>query len=122
MTTPTFRDSYEKLQRHAETLRNQREPDLDNLLNIVNESVAAYKVCKSRIDAVEQALEQALSGAGVEAAGGDGRADDAGAGAEGGDVAGDPRVRAGAPRPATAAPQARRPPTTFTDDDSDIPF
>lgn len=68
MTTTTFRDAYGVLQRHAETLRNQQEPNIDDLLNIVNESVSAYKVCKKRIDAVEKALEQALGNVGVESA------------------------------------------------------
>jgi exodeoxyribonuclease VII small subunit len=57
----SFRDNFNVLQRHAETLRNQREPNIDDLLTIVTESVAAYKVCVQRIDAVEQALEQALA-------------------------------------------------------------
>ncbi|MCE2658838.1 MAG: ATPase [Rubrivivax sp.] len=57
----SFRDNFSVLQRHAETLRNQREPNIDDLLTIVTESVAAYKVCTQRIDAVEQALEQALA-------------------------------------------------------------
>lgn len=65
MTTETFRTAYGTLQKNADLLRNQREPDLDNLLEVVTQSVAAYKVCKQRIDAVEQALEQALSGAGL---------------------------------------------------------
>ena len=69
MTTTTFRDAYGVLQRHAETLRNQQEPNIDDLLNIVNESVSAYKVCKKRIDAVEKALEQALGNVGVDSAG-----------------------------------------------------
>jgi exodeoxyribonuclease VII small subunit len=54
------------LQRHSESLRNQREPNIDDLLTIVTESVDAYKVCKERIDAVEKALEQALGGTSVE--------------------------------------------------------
>jgi exodeoxyribonuclease VII small subunit len=66
MTTTTFRDAYGVLQRHAETLRNQQEPNIDDLLTIVNESVSAYKVCKKRIDAVEKALEQALGNVGVD--------------------------------------------------------
>lgn len=66
MAATTFRDAYGVLQRHAETLRNQQEPNIDDLLNIVTESVDAYKVCKERIDAVEKALEQALGNAGVE--------------------------------------------------------
>jgi exodeoxyribonuclease VII small subunit len=61
MAVTSFRDAYGVLQRHAETLRNQQEPNIDDLLNIVTESVDAYKVCKERIDAVEKALAQALS-------------------------------------------------------------
>ena len=65
MTEQTFKSAYAVLQRHAETLRTQREPNIDDLLTIVTESVDAYKVCKKRIDAVEQALEQALGGVGA---------------------------------------------------------
>jgi exodeoxyribonuclease VII small subunit len=57
----TFRQAYGVLQRHAETLRNQTEPNIDDLLPMVEESVAAYRVCKERIDAVEKALEKALT-------------------------------------------------------------
>ena len=60
MAVTSFRDAYGVLQRHAETLRNQQEPNIDDLLNIVTESVDAYKVCKERIDAVEKALAYAL--------------------------------------------------------------
>jgi len=56
----TFKEAYEVLQNHATTLRDQDEPNIDDLLTIVNESVAAYKICKQRIDAVEQALQEAL--------------------------------------------------------------
>lgn len=59
----TFRESYGVLQKHAQTLRRQSEPNIDDLLTIVEESVAAYKVCQTRIDAVEKALEKALGGA-----------------------------------------------------------
>jgi exodeoxyribonuclease VII small subunit len=57
----TFREAYGVLQLHAETLRNQTEPNIDDLLSIVEESVSAYRVCKERIDAVEKALEKALN-------------------------------------------------------------
>lgn len=63
MSEKSFKQAYGVLQKHAETLRNQQEPNIDDLLTIVTESVDAYKVCKERIDAVEKALEQALSGA-----------------------------------------------------------
>lgn len=65
MSERNFKQAYGVLQKHAETLRNQQEPNIDDLLTIVTESVDAYKVCKERIDAVEKALEQALSGAEV---------------------------------------------------------
>ena len=67
MTETTFKQAYGTLKRHSEALRTQREPDIDNLLTVVTESVEAYKVCKGRIDAVEKALEQALGSAGVDA-------------------------------------------------------
>lgn len=57
----TFKEAYGTLQQHAQTLRDQAEPNIDDLLQIVEESVAAYKTCQSRIDAVEKALEKALS-------------------------------------------------------------
>lgn len=65
MTTPkksssNFRDAYQVLQKHAQTLRTSSEPNIDDLLDIVNESVEAYKICKQRIDAVEKALAEAL--------------------------------------------------------------
>lgn len=61
MATKTFKEAYGVLQQHAQTLRNQDEPNIDDLLTIVTESVDAYKVCKERIDAVEKALEKALN-------------------------------------------------------------
>ena len=62
----SFKDAYGVLTRHAQTLRDQQDPNIDDLLKIVNESMDAYKVCKARIDAVEQALEQALGTTEVE--------------------------------------------------------
>ena len=65
MATKTFKEAYGVLQGHAETLREQQEPNIDDLLSIVTESVDVYKVCKERIDAVEKALEKALSDTGT---------------------------------------------------------
>ncbi|MDQ2736833.1 MAG: hypothetical protein M3Y55_18000 [Pseudomonadota bacterium] len=62
----TFKEAYAVLQKHAQTLRSQQEPDIDNLTTIVSESLAAHKVCKERIDAVEKALEQSLGNAQIE--------------------------------------------------------
>lgn len=66
----TFKEAYAVLQRHAQTLRTQQEPDIDNLTTIVSESLAAHKVCKERIDAVEKALEESLGSAQIEGAAG----------------------------------------------------
>ena len=57
MASETFKQAYGVLQHHAQTLR---EPNIDDLLTIVTESVQAYKVCQQRIEAVEKALEKAL--------------------------------------------------------------
>jgi len=62
----TFKEAYAVLQSHAQTLRSLQEPDIDNLTTIVSESLAAHKVCKERIDAVEKALEQSLGNAQIE--------------------------------------------------------
>ena len=62
-TTPNFKQSYDVLQRHANTLRQQaqaQQPNIDDLLAIVQESMDAYEVCRNRIDAVEKALQQTL--------------------------------------------------------------
>ena len=58
MTTDTlsFKEGYEVLKRNAELLESQQEPDIDNLMKIVQESMDAYKACKTRVEAVQQAL------------------------------------------------------------------
>ena len=61
MASESFKEAYDVLQQHAQTLRTQQEPNIDDLLTIVTESVQAYKVCQQRIEAVEKALEKALS-------------------------------------------------------------
>jgi exodeoxyribonuclease VII small subunit len=66
MSETTFKQAWSVLQKHAQALRNQTEPNIDDLLNIVTESVQAYKVCQSRVEAVEKALEEALKGSGTE--------------------------------------------------------
>ena len=54
----TFKEGYAILKKNAELLESQEEPDIDNLMKIVEESMAAYKACKSRVDAVQQALNE----------------------------------------------------------------
>lgn len=54
----SFKDGYNILKKNAKLLESQEEPDIDNLMKIVEESMTAYKACKSRIDAVQQALNE----------------------------------------------------------------
>lgn len=115
----TFKEAYGVLQGHAETLRNQAEPNIDDLLSIVEESVSAYRVCKQRIDAVEKALEKALTDIGADEA-------PRSSGEEGGErtVAVPRTSRAAAPASAgpARAPAAQKPSSGFDDMDDDIPF
>lgn len=52
----TFKEAFTVLKANAQKLEDQTEPDIDHLMEIVDQSTAAYKVCKARIDAVEKAL------------------------------------------------------------------
>jgi len=109
MTQRTFKAAYGVLQKHAETLRDQDEPNIDDLLTIVTESVDAYKVCKERIDAVEAALKAALDGAGVGAT-------------TQGSAAADRAVEANAARAPSAGRSARAAPPPVDAGDDDVPF
>ncbi|EXB66489.1 putative exodeoxyribonuclease VII small subunit [Acinetobacter sp. 25977_6] len=54
----TFKVGHDILKKNAELLESQESPDIDNLMKIVEESISAYKACKSRIEAVQQALDE----------------------------------------------------------------
>ncbi|MHA3112899.1 exodeoxyribonuclease VII small subunit [Acinetobacter sp. ANC 4193] len=54
----SFKEGYDILKHNAELLESQEEPDIDNLMKIVEESMDAYKACKSRVEAVQQALDE----------------------------------------------------------------
>ena len=54
----SFKEGYEVLKKNAELLESQEEPDIDNLMNIVEKSMVAYKACKARVDAVQKALNE----------------------------------------------------------------
>ena len=54
----SFKKGYEVLKKNAELLESQEEPDIDNLMKIVEESMVAYKACKTRVDAVQNALNE----------------------------------------------------------------
>lgn len=52
----SYRENYQKLKQIAEAMRDQEEPDIDQLVAMVSEATEAYKNCQDRIAAVEQAL------------------------------------------------------------------
>lgn len=54
----SFKQGYEILTKNANLLDAQEQPDIDNLMKIVEESMSAYKACKTRVDAVQQALNE----------------------------------------------------------------
>ena len=56
-----FKAAYETLQRNATELQQQDTPDIDNLMTTVEESIAAYRVCEARINAVQEALDAAFA-------------------------------------------------------------
>jgi exodeoxyribonuclease VII small subunit len=113
MEAQTFREAYGVLQEHAESLREQTEPNIDDLLSIVTESVAAYKVCKERIDAVERALQAALTDLGGEP----GRTGGAKSDAESGEVSEPTAATRSQGRPAAKLPSSR-----VDEMDDDVPF
>ncbi len=61
LNTQSFNTNYQTLKSIAETLRDQKEPDIDALVPMVEEATAAYKVCSARLQAVEQALKAHFS-------------------------------------------------------------
>lgn len=56
----TFKEAYDILKRNADALEQSQTPDIDNLLDVVEQSIVAYRVCQERISAVEQALKHAF--------------------------------------------------------------
>jgi len=57
----SFKEGFDILQKNAELLESQEQPDIDNLMKTVEESMNAYKACKSRVDAVQQALNDTFN-------------------------------------------------------------
>ena len=56
----SFNAAYEVLKNNAVLLSHQQEPDIDQLLPLVEESIKAYNICKARLEAVQQALEKQI--------------------------------------------------------------
>jgi exodeoxyribonuclease VII small subunit len=60
-TPKTFKAAYDILKTNAAELQQQDEPDIDNLMTTVEESITAYRVCETRINAVQRALDAAFA-------------------------------------------------------------
>lgn len=56
--TQDFKTAYDILQKNVQTLQSSTDPNIDELMNIIEESISAYKVCQNRIEAVEKALNE----------------------------------------------------------------
>lgn len=65
MSRKSFKDAYGVLQRHSGGAAQPARAQHRRPAGHRDESVEAYKACTSRIDAVEQALDQALGGTGI---------------------------------------------------------
>ena len=59
--TQDFKTAFLTLKNNAQTLQNSQEPDIDALMDVVTDSISAYKICQSRIVAVQSALDEAFS-------------------------------------------------------------
>ena len=53
----SYLKNYQKLKQIAEAMRDSNEPDIDQLVAMVNDANEAYKKCQARIEAVEKAIE-----------------------------------------------------------------
>lgn len=56
----SFKQAYTLLKTNAEALQNQSEPDIDALMDRVEESIHAYKICQKRLKSIQKALANSL--------------------------------------------------------------
>lgn len=61
MPEKSYAEAFAVLQHNAQMLEKLDQVDLDQLVPIVEESMAAYKVCKRRIDSIQKALDQTFA-------------------------------------------------------------
>ena len=59
-TSESFNENYKILKDTADWLTQQQEPDIDSLVPKVESAMQAYKVCKTRLEAVQATLAQYL--------------------------------------------------------------
>lgn len=64
LNAKSFNSNYKILKDTADWLSSQKEPDIDQLVPRVEVAMQAYRICKERLDAVEQTLGQYLGESG----------------------------------------------------------
>ena len=56
----SYAKNREILRTIAERLRTETEIDIDELIPLVDQASAAYKICRERVDAVEKLIKERL--------------------------------------------------------------
>lgn len=59
-TTETFKQHYDNLKKIRDELRSQTEPNIDDLIPMVESGIQSYNICKSRIESVKAAFNQLM--------------------------------------------------------------
>jgi exodeoxyribonuclease VII small subunit len=57
-STKNFEDNYKKLQEIANKLKQGQQISVDQLLPLIKEATVAYEKCKSRLQAVNMAVNE----------------------------------------------------------------
>ena len=60
LDSQSFNTNYRILKETADWLSRQEEPDIDQLVPRVERAMGAYRICKERLEAVQQTLGQCL--------------------------------------------------------------
>lgn len=60
--TQKFITHYQQLQTIAQQLKENTNPDIDEVLKQVKQAVESYQICKTRLDAATQELDKIMQG------------------------------------------------------------
>lgn len=60
LDSQSFNKNYKLLKETADWLARQEEPDIDQLVPKVEKAMEAYRICKDRLDKVQETLGQYL--------------------------------------------------------------
>jgi exodeoxyribonuclease VII small subunit len=58
LDSTSFNKNYKVLKDTADWLSSQKEPDIDQLVPRLEKAMAAYRICKDRLDQVQASLGQ----------------------------------------------------------------